>query len=120
MVQRSEELAQLAGEQIAEADLVIVGSHVPEGAAVAEYVLSRTEGRTAFYDIETPHTLEQLDTGELDQMKMVIASLAASHVVLSALYTGGMALAAFQRQKRAAHDLTAGSMVIYRLKRAKT
>jgi spore maturation protein CgeB len=63
-----EELAQLAGEQIAEADLVIVGSHVPEGVAVAEYVLSRTEGRTAFYDIETPQTLEQLGTGELDYL----------------------------------------------------
>ena len=59
-----DELAQLAGERIAEADLVIVGSHVPEGVAVAEYVLSRTEGRTVFYDVETPETLARLAAGD--------------------------------------------------------
>lgn len=59
-----DELAQLAGEQIAEANLVIVGSHVPEGVAVADYVLSTTEGRTAFYDIETPETIAKLAAGD--------------------------------------------------------
>ena len=61
--------------------------------------------------------IEHLDAGELDQMKMVIATLAASHVLLSAVYAGGFVLAAFHRQKRAAHDLAAGSVVVYRLKR---
>ncbi|MDE3130559.1 MAG: glycosyltransferase [Acidobacteriota bacterium] len=59
-----DELAQLAGEQIAEAELVIVGSHVLDGATVAEYVLATTAGRTAFYDIDTPETLAKLDAGE--------------------------------------------------------
>jgi spore maturation protein CgeB len=59
-----DELAHLAGEPIAEADLVIIGSHVAEGVAVAEYVLSSTEGRTAFYDIETPKTLAKLAAGD--------------------------------------------------------
>ncbi|MGH2835515.1 MAG: CgeB family protein [Solirubrobacteraceae bacterium] len=63
-----DELAQNAGAQIAEADLVIVGSHVPEGAAVADYVLATTEGRTAFYDIETPETLAKLAAGDPDYL----------------------------------------------------
>jgi spore maturation protein CgeB len=58
-----DELAQVAGEQIAEADLVIVGSHIPEGVAVAEYVFATAEGRTAFYDVETPETLAKLAVG---------------------------------------------------------
>ena len=59
-----DELAHHAGEQIAEADLVIVGSHIPEGVGVAEYVLATTEGRTAFYDVETPETIAQLASAE--------------------------------------------------------
>lgn len=59
-----DELVQNAGEQIADADLVIVGSHIPEGVAIAEYVLATTEGRTAFYDIETPDTIAKLAAGD--------------------------------------------------------
>jgi spore maturation protein CgeB len=58
-----DELAQNAGEQIADADLVIVGSHIPEGVAIAEYVLASTAGRTAFYDVETPETIGKLRAG---------------------------------------------------------
>ena len=59
-----DELAHLGGDEIAEADLVILGSHVPEGVAVAEYVLATTEGRTAFYDVETPETIARLAAGD--------------------------------------------------------
>ena len=59
-----DELAQVAGNDIAEADLVIIGSHVPEGVVVAEYVLSITQGHTAFYDIETPMTIAKLAAGD--------------------------------------------------------
>lgn len=59
-----DELAQLAGDQLTQADLVIVGSHVPEGVPAAQYVLATTEGRTAFYDIETPETLRRLAAGD--------------------------------------------------------
>jgi spore maturation protein CgeB len=55
-----DELAAKAGAEIATADLVILGSHVPEGLAVAEYVLATAEGRTAFYDLDTPVTLAKL------------------------------------------------------------
>jgi spore maturation protein CgeB len=59
-----EELAAHAGDEIAAADLVILGSRVPEGVAVAELVLGIAEGRTAFYDIDTPDTLAMLASDE--------------------------------------------------------
>jgi spore maturation protein CgeB len=45
---------------IEEADLVMVGSYVPDGAAVADVVLRTARGCTAFYDIDTPVTLAAL------------------------------------------------------------
>lgn len=48
---------------VSEADLVIVGSFVPEGITVGEWVTSVATGVTAFYDIDTPVTLEKLDQG---------------------------------------------------------
>jgi spore maturation protein CgeB len=46
------------------AGLVIVGSFVPDGVRVAEWVTSVACGRTAFYDIDTPVTLGKLANGE--------------------------------------------------------
>ena len=48
--------------EIAAADLVIVGSFVPDGAAVGAYVQSQAQAN-AFYDIDTPVTLASLDAG---------------------------------------------------------
>ncbi|HEX3803051.1 MAG TPA: glycosyltransferase [Solirubrobacteraceae bacterium] len=59
-----DELAARAHDEIAAADLVIVGSRVPEGVAVAELVLGIAEGRTAFYDIDTPLTLAKLQSAD--------------------------------------------------------
>src|SRR3954454_12849441 len=53
-------LAQLKptyGRHVREADLVIVGSYVPQGTEVGEWVISIATGLTAFYDIDTPVTL---------------------------------------------------------------
>jgi spore maturation protein CgeB len=43
------------------ADLVIVGSYVPNGIAVGNWVLNTAQGITAFYDIDTPVTLAMLE-----------------------------------------------------------
>jgi spore maturation protein CgeB len=51
------------GKLITTADLVIIGSYVPDGIAIAEWVTSHTRGITAFYDIDTPVTLAGLDGG---------------------------------------------------------
>jgi spore maturation protein CgeB len=60
------ELAQCYSQSILDADLVILGSYVPDGVAIGEWLTSRATGITAFYDIDTPVTLAGLDTGEID------------------------------------------------------
>jgi spore maturation protein CgeB len=62
-----EELEQHAGD-IAAADVVVVGSFVPEGVAVAEWVLKRSSGTVAFYDIDTPVTLGKLRRGDTEYL----------------------------------------------------
>jgi spore maturation protein CgeB len=46
---------------VRDADAVIVGSFVPEGMAVGDWVLGTATGRVAFYDIDTPETLKALE-----------------------------------------------------------
>ena len=47
-------------EQVRAADLVLVGSYVPEGVAVGEWVMQTAQGIKSFYDIDTPVTLAKL------------------------------------------------------------
>ena len=54
------ELKKKFTRDIRDADCVIVGSCVPEGAKVGDLVLSRAGGVTAFYDMDTPFTLSYL------------------------------------------------------------
>nr|WP_210340141.1 glycosyltransferase [Microvirga splendida] len=49
---------------IAEADAVIVGSYVPEGVLVGQWVQQTAKGVVAFYDIDTPVTLAKLERGD--------------------------------------------------------
>jgi spore maturation protein CgeB len=48
---------------IRNANLVILGSYVPDGVAIAEWMTTHAQGVTAFYDIDTPVTLAGLDRG---------------------------------------------------------
>jgi len=43
-----------------QADLVMIGSYVPEGGQLCQWVLKHCQGITAFYDIDTPVTLAKL------------------------------------------------------------
>lgn len=52
------------GEAIRAADAVIVGSYVPEGAAVIDAVAALNPACFCFYDIDTPVTLAKLARGE--------------------------------------------------------
>lgn len=61
-------LGQLKREHartIRRADLVVVGSHVPEGVEVGRWVCSNASA-TAFYDIDTPVTLRKLEAGDYE------------------------------------------------------
>ena len=46
---------------VARADAVIVGSYVPDGQQVGDWVLQTATGVTAFYDVDTPVTLAKLE-----------------------------------------------------------
>src|SRR5262249_41613007 len=52
---------------------------------------------------------------KLSAAQTLIVPMILSHATVALLWGGGLALAAFDRQKRAAHDLLVGSRVIYRL-----
>lgn len=51
-------------EDVEDADVVVVGSYVPDGSSVARWALDTARGRVLFYDIDTPVTLAKLEAGE--------------------------------------------------------
>jgi spore maturation protein CgeB len=53
---------------IAAADVVIIGSYVPEGRRLVEWVLPRVGGVKAFYDIDTPVTVSRLANGTCEYL----------------------------------------------------
>lgn len=88
-----DELEHWEGE-IHRADAVIVGSYVPDGIAVAEWVKRRAKGVTAFYDIDTPVTLARLKRGECDYLSADL--IPRFDLYLS--FTGGPTLRRIERQ----------------------
>jgi len=62
--QNLEELKMKFRSFVQTAHLVIVGSYVPQGMEVIQWVFETANGVTAFYDIDTPVTLDKLDRGE--------------------------------------------------------
>jgi spore maturation protein CgeB len=48
-------------QELREADLVVLGSYVPQGVAVGDWVLETARGVRAFYDIDTPVTMAALE-----------------------------------------------------------
>ncbi len=82
------------GTRIANADCVIVGSYVPEGTAIGEWVTQHAEGVTAFYDIDTPVTLRNLRSGECDYLSPGL--LGRFSLYLS--FTGGPTLRKIERE----------------------
>jgi spore maturation protein CgeB len=63
LYRRPRDIPRLFGSLIRQADLVVIGSYVPDGIAIAEWVTAHARGITAFYDIDTPVTLAGLDEG---------------------------------------------------------
>ncbi len=72
-------------QEVQAADLVIVGSYVPEGVAVGEWVTKTAQGITAFYDIDTPVTLAKLEQGDTEYLCCEL--IPRYHLYLS--FTGG-------------------------------
>lgn len=63
-----DELKQRFTEQVREADMVIVGSNVPDGVPIGEWVCNTAQGIKAFYDIDTPVTLAKLERQDYDYL----------------------------------------------------
>jgi spore maturation protein CgeB len=60
------ELGRRHAALVSAADLIILGSYVPDGIAIGDWITVRATGITAFYDIDTPVTLAGLESGEVD------------------------------------------------------
>jgi spore maturation protein CgeB len=89
-----EELKDGFHAELRDADLVVLGSYVPEGRAVAAWLLDTARGRTAFYDIDTPATMAALEAGRCEYLAP--AQVPAFDLYLS--FTGGPALRRLERR----------------------
>lgn len=87
------ELGRYAAE-VRDADLVIVGSFVPDGAEVGRWVTRTARGVRAFYDIDTPITLARLSRGDADYLTRDLVP--AYDLYLS--FTGGPAPERLERE----------------------
>jgi spore maturation protein CgeB len=63
-----DELTERFEEVVETADLVIVGSFVPDGIRIGEWVTSIARGQKAFYDIDTPVTLAKLENRDCEYL----------------------------------------------------
>ena len=75
-------------DEVASADSVIVGSYVPDGVAVGDWVQRTARGVRAFYDIDTPVTLAAVEAGRCAYLEA--RQIPGYHVYLS--FTGGPTL----------------------------
>lgn len=97
------ELHERHAATIRQADLVVVGSYVPEGGEVARWVQRVARGVTAFYDIDTPITVAALLRGDCEYLSRELVP--GFDLYLS--FTGGPMLSRIERHlgARAARPL---------------
>jgi spore maturation protein CgeB len=88
-----DELRSLHAGLVRTADAVIVGSYVPEGVKVIEWVLDTARGVKAFYDIDTPVTVADLKSGMCKYLTR--EAIPALDLYLS--FTGGPILRELER-----------------------
>ncbi|HEY8357656.1 MAG TPA: glycosyltransferase [Ramlibacter sp.] len=89
-----ETLHERFASQVQDADLVIVGSYVPDGVAVGEWVQRQARGIKAFYDIDTPVTLAKLARN--DCAYLAREQIAGYDLYLS--FTGGPTLQRLEQE----------------------
>lgn len=89
-----EELRTQHTSAVQNADAVIVGSYVPEGVAVGEWVCDTAQGVTAFYDIDTPVTLAKLARGDYEYLTPQLIPRYRRYLS----FTGGPTLSRLERE----------------------
>jgi spore maturation protein CgeB len=88
------ELKRRFTRKVADADLCVVGSYVPEGAAIGEWVIRTCRGVKAFYDIDTPVTLAKIASGEAEYLTPHLVR----HYDLYLSFSGGPVLRKIERE----------------------
>jgi spore maturation protein CgeB len=89
------ELKRRFAHRVMNADLCIVGSYVPDGVKIGEWVTSTCPGVKAFYDIDTPVTLAKLDkSGDAEYL----TASQIPHYDLYLSFTGGPVLRKIERE----------------------
>lgn len=86
-------LQRAFADHVRMADVVVVGSYVPDGQAVQRWVRATARGLVAFYDIDTPVTLAALEADRCEYLSR--RQLAHCELYLS--FTGGPALRRLER-----------------------
>lgn len=94
LYQSVDELKDRFARDVRTADVVIVGSYVPDGVAVGEWVVSRAGGVTAFYDIDTPVTMARLERGDVEYLSPELIS----QYDLYLSFTGGAMLRTIEKK----------------------
>ena len=89
-----DELADVHAEAVRRANLVVVGSYVPDGVAVGDWAQAEAGGVVAFYDIDTPVTLAKLARG--DDEYLAPRQIPGYGLYLS--FTGGPTLGRLERE----------------------
>ncbi len=89
-----DELRREHAQAVRDADVVVVGSFVPEGVAVGEWVVATAGGLPAFYDIDTPVTLAKLARGDFEYLTPQL--VAEYRLYLS--FTGGPTLGRIEEE----------------------
>lgn len=87
------EIKDKYAQRVRDADLVVIGSYVPEGIELGKWATSIARGVTAFYDLDTPITLAKLARGESDYLSRELVS----RYDLYLSFTGGPTLRRVQR-----------------------
>jgi spore maturation protein CgeB len=87
------ELHERFADVVRDADLVVVGSFVPDGIAVGRWALELAPGRVAFYDIDTPVTLAALIEGTCTYLSPELVSRYSLYLS----FTGGPTLDVLRR-----------------------
>lgn len=89
-----EDLKDRFATDVREADVVIVGSYVPQGIDVGTWALEIARGVVAFYDIDTPVTLGKLERGDSEYIHPDL--IAQYDLYLS--FSGGPALEILEKE----------------------
>ncbi len=66
------EAALRFGALVAGADLVVLGSFVPDGTILGDWITRQARGVTAFYDIDTPVTVAGFQSGKISYMSAAL------------------------------------------------